>query len=137
MSKLVKVEELVDVVVDLKLSKESSLERLADIAKQTNPWGTLILLVSYVHVGTGNAALFGGNWRDILVEILLSLVVGGIASAVLELHHVAIILASIKMLVPALTIAVGELCTGISYARIGIVHFVYGLFYLLKQIAGA
>lgn len=162
MNKLVEFEALVDAVVERRLSKVKAVERLDDIAKQPNPWGTIILLASFVLVGTGNAAVFDCYWWNILVEILLNLAVGGItlyctvwipflsafASAIIAtalkalipgLHNVTVILASIMILVPgySITVATAELAMGTSYAVMGIVHFVNGLFYLLKQVAGA
>jgi len=75
LTKLPKLDVIVDEIVDGKLSIKEAETRLDDVGKSADPYGNAMLAFGYVILGAGIAVLFSGCWIDVLFSAILSLAV--------------------------------------------------------------
>jgi uncharacterized membrane protein YjjP (DUF1212 family) len=167
MTKLAKLDKLVNEILSDNLSIEDAIEKINSFDKIENTYGEIWIAVSYVFVATGFAAILAGGWMDILFSGIFSIIVflmiqlsqgkGGILSDSIpvttafvtgflsilckyyipELNYVLVTLSAIIILIPGYGISVGIQELLNNHAIPGLGNLLNGIVYLLKQFAGA
>ena len=167
MTKLAKLDNLVNEIIDGELSIEDAVDKIDAFDVIENTYGKLWIALSYVFVATGFAAILSGGWMDILFSGIFSIIVfeiiqnsqkkSGILSenipvttafasgflAVLckyyvpELNYVLVTLSAIIILIPGYGISVGIQEMVNNNAIPGLGNLINEIVYLLKQFTGA
>lgn len=167
LTKLPKLDELVNKIVDGKLTIEEAEKSLNEIDKLPNPYGNLILGIGYILLGAGFAGLLAGSWVDVLFSSILSVVVFGmvilagrkggwladwlplssafvagsiavvIKQFVPELNYMLVALSAIIVLVPGYSVSIGIAELVNNHVVSGMTNLMNGLVYLVKQFGGA
>jgi uncharacterized membrane protein YjjP (DUF1212 family) len=81
LNKLGLLAELVDLVLEQKVSLNAALRKLNEIKVTPDPWNVLFVIASFLIVGGGLSMALGGTWWDVLVGTFL----GGICWTVVTL----------------------------------------------------
>jgi len=167
LTKLPKLDEIVDDIVAGKRSIKEAESRLDDIAKSADPYGNAIQAFGYVILGVGIAVLFSGSWIDVLFSAILSLVVflmvwqggkkggwvneliplstafvAGVFAVIIkhyvpELNYVLVTLSAIVVLIPGYSVSLGIAETVNNHVVSGLTNLTNGVVYLFKQFIGA
>ena len=167
LTKLLKVDELVDDILAGSISKAAAESRLKELNKAADPYSNTLLAISYMLIGAGIAALFSGGWIDIIASSVLSLVVfimvwqagrkgawvadwlplssafvaGALAVGTKyffpDLNYVLVTLSAIIVLVPGFSVSAGIAELVNNHMVSGMTNLVNGLVYLFKQFIGA
>ena len=166
MTKLAKLDNLVNEILSGKLSIEEADSKLNEFDNIENTYGNLWIAVSYIFAGVGFAAILSGGWMDILFSGILSLLVffiiwlsqnkGGVLESSIpsstafaagflaivckiyipELNYVLVTVSAIITLIPGYGISVGIQELVNNNPMSGMGNLINGLVYLLKQFAG-
>jgi len=167
LTKLPKLDEIVDKIVAGNLSIADAESLLIEVDKSPDPYGNAMLAFGYVALGTGIACLFSGSWIDILFSSILSLVVyamvwqggrkggwvndliplstafvAGVLAAIIkhfipELNYVLVTLSAIVVLIPGYSVSLGVAEIVNNHVVSGFTNLINGVVYLFKQFVGA
>ena len=166
MTKLAKLDKLVNEIISGKMSIEEADSKLNDFDNIKDTYGNFWIALSYIFAGVGFAALLSGGWMDILFSGILSLIVyfiiyltkkkgdaleGSIPSTtafaagflaiifkyyIPDLNYVLVTVSAIITLIPGYGISVGIQELVNNNPLSGMGNLINGLVYLLKQFAG-
>ncbi|MDA0708303.1 MAG: threonine/serine exporter family protein [Proteobacteria bacterium] len=167
MAKLARVGELVEAVVEGKITLDKAYSLLDEIEALPDPWGPVAKGMSFIFIGVGFSGLmtgniwnigfsailafivyinvyfahkYGGRWNEILP--FSSAFIVGIIAAIIKLFVpdisvAVIVLTAIISIIPGFTVSAGIVEIVSNHVVSGSANLISGVIYLLKQFFGA